>query len=124
MKVLASKLNNPSIYNYILCSQESACLELYHSAIRLQQDGDLAQAKEIYREILESELMEDVGGASQHTTLSKLKYLVYKNMAAIAREQGDLSAAVDSYIEVGEGLFKKNLCRSAIITNSEQWILY
>ncbi len=88
-------------WNWIsFCSQESACLELYHSAIRLQQDGDLSQAKEIYREILESELMEEVGGASQHTTLSKLKYLVYKNVAAIAREQGDLSAAVDSYIEV------------------------
>ena len=41
-----------------------------------------------------------VGGASQNTTLSKLKYLVYKNMAAIARERGDLSAAVDAYIEV------------------------
>ena len=88
------------------CSQESACLELYHSAIRLQQDGDLSQAKEIYREILESELMEEVGGASQHTTLSKLKYLVYKNVAAIAR---DLSAAVDSYIEV-RGLYCKLLC--------------
>ena len=41
-----------------------------------------------------------VGGASQNTTLSKLKYLVYKNIAAIARERGDLSAAVDAYIEV------------------------
>ena len=41
-----------------------------------------------------------VDGASQNNTLSKLKYLVYKNMAAIARERGDLSAAVDAYIEV------------------------
>lgn len=44
--------------------------------------------------------MEEVGGASQHTTLSKLKYLVLKNIAVIARELGDLSAALDAYIEV------------------------
>ncbi len=75
-------------------------MELYHSAIRLQQDGDFSKAKDIYRQILESEVMEEVGGASHHTTLSKLKYLVLKNIAAIAREQGDLSAALDAYIEV------------------------
>ena len=75
--------------------------------MRLQQDGDLMQAKELYREILDSEVMEEacqVGGASEVSTIVKLKYLVYKNIAGIAREQGDLSAAVDAYIEVRKEL--------------------
>ena len=75
--------------------------------MRLQQEGDLLQAKELYREILDSEVMEEacqVGGASEGSTIVKLKYLVYKNIAGIAREQGDLSAAVDAYVEVQKGL--------------------
>ena len=40
--------------------QESACLQLYHTAIRHQQDGQLEQARTLYREVLESEVMEEV----------------------------------------------------------------
>ena len=69
-----------------------------------QQDGEMEKAKTIYREILESEIMEVVcsdGSASIATsTILKLKYIIYKNFASIARDQGDLSAAVDAYIEV------------------------
>ncbi len=34
------------------------------------------------------------------STILKLKYLIYKNLATIAKETGDLSAAVDAYIQV------------------------
>lgn len=89
-----------SIFN----TQESACLQLYHTAMKHQQDGEMEKAKAIYREILESEIMDVVcsdGTSSIVTsTILKLKYLIYKNFASIARDQGDLSAAVDAYIEV------------------------
>ena len=39
-------------------------------------------------------------GDVRTNTILKLKYLIYKNLAAIAREEGDLSAAMDAYIEV------------------------
>ena len=69
--------------------------------MKLQQEGKLEEAKAIYCEILESEVME-VGGADSAPlsgTITRLKFLIYKNVASIAKEQGDLSAAVDAYIE-------------------------
>ena len=30
----------------------------------------------------------------------KVKYLTFKNLAGMAKEQGDLSAAIDAYIQV------------------------
>ena len=40
------------------------------------------------------------GASVQSSTLLKLKFLIYKNLAGIAKERGDLSAAVDAYIQV------------------------
>lgn len=41
-------------------------------------------------------------GASVETSpVLKVKYLTYKNIATIAREQGDFSAALEAYIQVG-----------------------
>ena len=81
-----------------------------------QQDGKFREAKQLYQEILDSEVMEELcapGGGSvvdgrvegeatavQNNTITRLKYLIYKNLASIAKEQGDYSAAVDAYIEV------------------------
>ena len=40
-------------------------------------------------------------GASVETSpVLKVKYLTYKNMASIAKEQGDFSAALEAYIQV------------------------
>ncbi len=36
------------------------CLQLYHTGIKHQQRGEHGQAKELYREILESEVLEEV----------------------------------------------------------------
>ena len=36
------------------------CLQRYHEAMRLQQEGQVGEARSIYREILESEVMEEV----------------------------------------------------------------
>lgn len=79
-----------------------------------QQDGQFAEAKHLYQEILESEVMEELCASgrgsrgdgtsseavAQTSTITRLKYLIYKNLASIAKEQGDYSAAVDAYIEV------------------------
>ena len=79
-----------------------------------QQDGQFDEAKHLYQEILESEIMEEMGASSggigsegsagdasvQTSTITRLKYLIYKNLASISKEQGDYSAAVNAYIEV------------------------
>ena len=40
--------------------QESACLQRYHEAIRLQQSGETEKARTLYHEILGSKVMEEV----------------------------------------------------------------
>ncbi len=70
----------------------------------------MKEAKDIYCEILESEVMEGVISGSgetppsSSTTILRLKFLIFKNIASIANEQGHLSEAVDAYIEVGMSL--------------------
>lgn len=69
--------------------------------MRLQQEGKWGEAKALYCEVLESEVMEGGGDdAPLASTILRLKFLIYKNIASIAREEGDLSAAADAYIEV------------------------
>jgi hypothetical protein len=81
--------------------------------MKQQQDGKFREAKQLYQEILDSEVMVEVcrdsglhdGAVGEATiardsTITRLKYLIYKNLASIAKEQGDYSAAVDAYIEV------------------------
>ena len=74
--------------------------------MKSQQSGEWNKARELYCEILESEVMEDVCRTTEESfqlstsTIGRLKFLIYKNLASISREQGDLSAAIDSYIEV------------------------
>ena len=40
--------------------QESGCLQRYHEAIRLQQDGQSDGARALYHEILGSKVMDEV----------------------------------------------------------------
>lgn len=71
--------------------------------MKLQQEGKWEEAKALYCEILESEVMEVGGvlnGAPPSGTILRLQFLIYKNIASIARGQGDLSAATDAYIQV------------------------
>ncbi len=68
--------------------------------MKLQQEGKWEAAKALYCEVLESEIMEEGLEAPLPSTLLRLKFLIYKNIASIAKEQGDLSAAADAYIEV------------------------
>lgn len=51
-----------SVMNLLVCWawQESVCLQLYHTAIKHQQEGDHGKAQELYREILESEVLDEV----------------------------------------------------------------
>ena len=39
------------------------------------------------------------------STMLRIKFLIYKNIASIARQQGDYSAAADAYIEVHKFLW-------------------
>lgn len=71
--------------------------------MKLQQEGKWREAKALYCEILESEVVEGGGDSAEappSSTILRLKFLIYKNVASIAKEEGDLSAAIDAYIEV------------------------
>ncbi len=54
-------LRRSHVHQCSVCVQESVCLQLYHTAIKHQQRGEHAQAKDLYREILESEVLDEVG---------------------------------------------------------------
>lgn len=71
--------------------------------MKLQQESKWEEAKALYCEILESEVVEGGGDSAEtppSSTILRLKFLIYKNVASIAKEQGDISAAIDAYIEV------------------------
>ena len=44
-----------------LILQESGFLQRYHEAMRLQQEGQVDEARALYREILGSKVMDEVG---------------------------------------------------------------
>jgi hypothetical protein len=81
--------------------KECTVLQYYHEAMKCQLDGLLDKAQLLYTEILQSEIImnNDSTGSS---TLMKVKFLILKNLATIAKEKNDLSTAVATYIEVPE----------------------
>ena len=45
-------------------------------------------------------------GESKTSTLYRLKFLILKNLAAIAKEKGDVAASISAYTEVCQVVFK------------------
>lgn len=54
------KNNLPQVSQF----QESACLQLYRTALKCQQDGKLEEAKSLYRDILDSEVLQEVSAGN------------------------------------------------------------
>lgn len=82
-------------------AQESACFQEYHDALKLQRDGDMNGAKALYQHLLQSSFLsgEEGGGGNTSATAAKLKYSIFRNLAGIFKDQGDLSVAIDTYLK-------------------------
>ena len=55
-----------------VCVQESRCLQRYREAISLQQGGEGQRARDLYQEILDSRVMQEVTSLSLSLSLSHL----------------------------------------------------
>ena len=53
-----------------VCVQESRCLQRYREAISLQQGGEGQRARDLYQEILDSRVMQEVTSLSLSLSLS------------------------------------------------------
>ena len=53
-----------------VCVQESRCLQRYREAISLQQGGEGQRARDLYQEILDSRVMQEVTSLSLPLSLS------------------------------------------------------
>ncbi|KAI8579280.1 hypothetical protein K450DRAFT_242500 [Umbelopsis ramanniana AG] len=87
--------------------QIERCLEKYQRTLRLHQRGKLVEAKKLYNDLLENEVMRqtpltqapkelDVEGSatvSMATPLALLQFLVFKNYASILEEEYNNDAA-------------------------------
>ncbi|RUS26926.1 hypothetical protein BC938DRAFT_483927, partial [Jimgerdemannia flammicorona] len=75
--------------------QVEQCLELYQRALRLHQKGRVEDAKALYKQVIEAEVMqEEVANkenegstTTQSNPVALLQYLVYKNYACIMEEE-------------------------------------
>ncbi|XP_054714787.1 LOW QUALITY PROTEIN: calcineurin-binding protein cabin-1-like [Uloborus diversus] len=89
-------------------AQEEEAYASYHSALRKQSAGEVEDAESIFKELLESEFLEQVqvneddeedGPLRPALTL---KYLVYKNLATISSGKEDFKSATEYYLEALE----------------------
>ncbi|CAG9568375.1 unnamed protein product [Danaus chrysippus] len=78
----------------------------YAKALELQRKGCLDEATQLLKDLLETELLDNVKipGPSEVTSgpLHKLKYLCYKNLAYMLQEAGDIESAIESYIDASD----------------------
>ena len=44
--------------------------------------------------------LQEGGGGNTSATAAKLKYSIFRNLAGIFKDQGDLSVAIDTYLKV------------------------
>ncbi|KAF9576299.1 Histone transcription regulator 3 [Mortierella alpina] len=79
-----------------LSSTAEKCLGIYESAIRLLQKGKLEESKAMFKNLVESELLQKIDNdseiAARGTPVRRLQYLVYTNYASIL-EQSSAEAA-------------------------------
>ncbi|KAG9323455.1 hypothetical protein KVV02_000817 [Mortierella alpina] len=76
--------------------QAEKCLGIYESAIRMLQKGKLEESKAMFKNLVESELLQKIDNdseiAARGTPVRRLQYLVYTNYASILEQSSDESA--------------------------------
>lgn len=80
---------------------EQIALQQYAKALELQRKGNIADAKQLLEDLLETELLDDIKkpspGEKPKEPLFNLKYLCFKNIANIQSSIGELGNAIESY---------------------------
>ncbi|CAG5056869.1 unnamed protein product [Parnassius apollo] len=85
---------------------EQIALQQYAKALDLQRKGNLPDATQLLKDLLDTELLYNVQkpapGEKIAGPLFNLKYLCYKNLATMLSAAGDIDAAIESYITASE----------------------
>ncbi|KAF9951112.1 Histone transcription regulator 3 [Mortierella alpina] len=86
--------------------QAEKCLGIYESAIRMLQKGKVEESKALFKNLVESELLQKIDNdseiAARGTPVRRLQYLVYTNYASILEQASDESAkeALSFYLKI------------------------
>ena len=51
-------------------------------------------------------MLQESSGGSASTTAAKLKYSIFRNLAGIFKDQGDLAVSIDTYLKVSNQYIK------------------
>ncbi|XP_059051766.1 calcineurin-binding protein cabin-1-like [Achroia grisella] len=85
---------------------EQIALQQYAKALDLQRKGNLNDATQLLKDLLDTELLYDVKkpaeGEKVTGPLFNLKYLCYKNLAAMLSAADEIEAAIDCYCSASE----------------------
>lgn len=85
---------------------EQIALQQYAKALDLQRKGNIKDAMQLLKDLLDTELLYEVKkpGPGEKATepLFNLKYLCHKNVAAMQSASGEVEAAIESYCAASE----------------------
>lgn len=85
---------------------EQIALQQYAKALDLQRKGNLRDATQLLKDLLDTELLYDVKKPAQGEKVSgplfNLKYLCYKNLAGMLTAAGEVDAAIECYCSASE----------------------
>ncbi|CAH0596502.1 unnamed protein product [Chrysodeixis includens] len=87
-------------------ASEQIALQQYANALDLQRKGNLKDATQLLRDLLDTELLYDVKkpaeGEKVPGPLFNLKYLSYKNLATMLSASEEIDAAIEAYCAASE----------------------
>ncbi|XP_026763752.2 calcineurin-binding protein cabin-1-like [Galleria mellonella] len=85
---------------------EQIALQQYAKALELQRKGNLRDATQLLKDLLDTELLYDVKKPAQGEKITgplfNLKYLCFKNLAAMLSAADEVDAAIDCYCSASE----------------------
>ncbi|XP_028159462.1 calcineurin-binding protein cabin-1-like [Ostrinia furnacalis] len=85
---------------------EQIALQQYSKALDLQRKGNLKDATQLLKDLLDTELLYDVQkpapGEKVSGPLFNLKYLCYKNLAAMMSSADDIEGAIEAFIAASD----------------------
>ncbi|CAH2095594.1 unnamed protein product [Euphydryas editha] len=85
---------------------QQIALQQYAKALDLQRKGNISDATQLLKDLLDTELLYDVkkpeDGEKKSGPLYNLKYLCYKNLASMLNAAGEIEAAIEAYIAASE----------------------
>ncbi|XP_034836135.1 calcineurin-binding protein cabin-1-like [Maniola hyperantus] len=85
---------------------EQIALQQYTKALDLQRKGNLIEATQLLKDLLDTEVLYDIKkpgpGEKVSGPLFNLKYLCYKNLASLLTTAGDIEGAIEAYNSAAE----------------------